>query len=105
MVVLASCFTASAAEGFLSAVKYAKRGVIVGEASYGSSGQPFMGGLPGGGYYGVCTQKVEMPDGTDYNNVGVAPDLAVENSADDLRNGYDRVFGAGLRALRERTDA
>jgi hypothetical protein len=101
VVVLSSCRTASAGESLLAMLKYQDRAVIVGERSYGSTGQPIFGELPHGGYFGICTLKCTLPDGFDYNNVGIAPHIEIENSREDRLNGYDRVFDKGLEALRE----
>jgi hypothetical protein len=100
VVVLSGRRTASAAEAFLTAMKYQNRAVIVGERSYGSTGQPIFGQLPGGGRFAICTQKCVMPDGTNYNNVGIAPDIVADCSKDDLLNGFDRVLDKGLESVR-----
>ncbi|MDR3311285.1 MAG: hypothetical protein LBS90_08080 [Oscillospiraceae bacterium] len=100
VVVLSGLSTASAAESVLTAMKYQNRAVIVGERSYGSTGQPIFGQLPGGGYFGVCTQKGVMPDGADFNNIGIAPDIEASISKEDALNGFDRVFDKGLEVLR-----
>jgi hypothetical protein len=99
VVVLSSCRTASAAEGLLSVMKYQNRATIVGERSYGSTGQPIFGELPGGGHFGICTEKGTDTNGFDFNNIGLPVDIEVENSREDCLRGYDRVFSKGLEAL------
>lgn len=100
VVVLASCSTASAAEAFLVQMKNQNRAVIVGTPSNGSNGQPYMGKLPGGGWYGICTHRCYLNDGTDYHNVGIKPDVYIENTIQDRINGVDRVFAKGLEVIR-----
>jgi C-terminal processing protease CtpA/Prc len=100
LTVLSSSRTASAAEYLLSALKYKNRAVIVGEASYGSTGQPIFGALPGGGSVAICTAKCVMPDGFDYNNVGIPADVEVKSTREDAMRGYDYIFEKGLEVLR-----
>lgn len=98
-VVLAGPYTASAAEDFLVCMKYGKRAAVIGANSAGTNGQPFMGSLPGGGRFGICTQKCYLHDGTSYNNVGIAPDIAVENTIEDRRRGFDRELDRAISFL------
>ena len=100
VVVLADSLTASAAESFLSSMKYRDRAVILGEASYGSNGQPLLGDLPGGGYYGINTQVCQLPDGTEYEYTGIQPDYPIEVTLADYMNGYDRILAEGLQTIR-----
>lgn len=100
VVVLTGARTASAAEDFLARMKYHNRSVFVGQRSMGTNGQPFMGRLPGGGSFGICTQKCYLFDGTNYNNVGIAPDVCVENTIEDRRNGFDRVLDTALQMVK-----
>lgn len=100
VVILSECTTASAAESFLVTMKYKNRAAIVGNRSYGSNGQPFMGNLPGGGSYAINTMKCCTLDGISYHNAGIEPDLFVLNTAEDYRCHFDRIFDAGLRYLK-----
>lgn len=101
IVILSGCSTASAAEDFLTNMKYQNRAIIVGTPSYGSNGQPYMGKLPGGGSYGICTHRCYLHDGTDYHNVGIKPDIFIENQIQDHINGIDRIFDIGLETIRK----
>ena len=55
VALLSSAATFSAAEDFLVAFRVMSRGIIVGERSGGSTGQPLFFALPGGGSARVCT--------------------------------------------------
>lgn len=57
MIVLTSARTYSAAEDFVVAFDAMKRGTIVGEPTGGSTGQPLLFVLPGGGTGRVCTKR------------------------------------------------
>ena len=65
--------TFSAAEDFLVSFDVLKRGVIVGEASGGSTGQPMFMSLPGGGQGRICVKRDTYPDGTAFVGKGIAP--------------------------------
>jgi len=100
MVVLSNHNTGSAAEDFLVVLDNIKRATIVGSASYGSTGQPIIYDLPGGGKFRICTRWNLYPNGKEFINIGVQPDIHVELSIDDLKNGYDSVFAKGIDFLR-----
>jgi C-terminal processing protease CtpA/Prc len=99
VVVLTSVGTASAAEDFCVSFKAIGRGKFIGEPTYGSTGQPLMFSLPGGGSARVCTKHDTFPDGSEFVGVGVPPDIPVHQSVSDLRSGVDTVLGAALRHL------
>lgn len=92
VIVLAGPLTFSAAEDFLVAFKQLKRGLIIGEASAGSSGQPLVFDLPGGGSARVCVKRDQYSNGEDWVGVGIAPDIVVKASVEDVRGGVDAVL-------------
>jgi carboxyl-terminal processing protease len=69
-----------------------KRGITVGEATGGSTGQPLSIKLPGGGSGRICVKRDRFPDGREFVGVGVAPDIEVKRSIDDVRAGRDAVM-------------
>jgi C-terminal processing protease CtpA/Prc len=89
VAVLSGPRTYSAAEDFLAAFRQAERGPIIGQPSGGSTGQPLLFKLPGGGSARVCTKRDLFADGTEFVGVGVIPDIPVEDTVADLRAGYD----------------
>lgn len=99
VAVLTSPRTFSAAEDFLVAFKPIKRGLIVGEPSGGSTGQPLFFPLPGGGRARICTKRDTFPDGTEFVGVGVRPDIVVSPKLSDITDGTDAVLEAALEAL------
>ncbi len=103
VVVLTSARTFSAAEDFAVAFDYMKRGMIVGEATGGSTGQPLMFKLPGGGSARVCTKRDTYPDGKVFVGVGIQPNIRVQQSAADFRDGKDTVLDAALQSLKSKS--
>jgi C-terminal processing protease CtpA/Prc len=99
VVALSGPRTFSAAEDFLIAFQSMKRGRIMGQASGGSTGQPLLFALPGGGMGRVCTKQDMYPDGRIWVGVGIQPDVEVKPTAADLKAGRDTVLQAALQEL------
>jgi len=97
VVMLTSANTFSAAEDAVVLFATSKRGVIVGEASGGSTGQPLSFNLPGGGTARVCSKHDSFPDGHEFVGVGVPPDVPAHVTREDLIHGTDSVLDAGLK--------
>lgn len=91
--------TFSAAEDFVVAFNAVKRGVTVGEATGGSTGQPLMMRLPGGGGARICIKRDLTPDGHEFVGIGLTPDVAAHQSVEALRAGRDAVLERALRVL------
>jgi len=99
VAVLISGETFSAAEDFCSAYVGLKRGILVGEPTGGSTGQPLAFSLPGGIMARVCTKRDAYPDGTEWNGIGILPTVPARPTVAALRAGRDPVLEAALRAL------
>lgn len=100
VAVLTGAQTFSAAEDFAVAFKLMKRGVIVGEATGGSTGQPLFFGLPGGGSARICVKRDVYPDGSLFVGKGVMPDVEVRRTVAALRSGADPVLDRAVAELR-----
>ena len=99
VAVLEGPETYSAAEDFLVAYATSGRGLLVGEASGGSTGQPLSFTLPGGIQARVCTKHDSFPDGREFVGAGVQPTIAVHNTVDDVRAGRDAVLERAVSEL------
>lgn len=95
-VLLIGHNTASAAEDFLILADKQSHMTKIGQRTYGSTGQPFLFDLPGGGGARVCTKKDTYPDGREFVGYGVKPDIEVTPTLDDYRANRDAAL---LRAL------
>ena len=84
--------TASAAEDFLIYADNQKHMTRIGEHSFGSTGQPYLFDLPGGGGARVCTKKDTYPDGREFVGVGIIPHIEVKRTVADYLNGKDPVL-------------
>ncbi|MFZ5815969.1 MAG: S41 family peptidase [Bacillota bacterium] len=101
VVVLTSHSTFSAAEDFCIAFRSSRRGLIVGEATGGSTGNPSVFPLPGGGIGAVSATRVTFADGTPLIGVGVLPDVACSPTIAGLAAGRDEVLERALKLLGE----
>lgn len=101
VVVLTGNLTASAAEDFTMQFDAVKRGLIVGQPTAGTTGQPIFSTLPGGGTLRVCVRKDAYPDGKEFVGKGIQPSLEIKESADSFRNGEDRVLFHALQEIKK----
>ncbi len=101
LVVLIGHDTASAAEDFLICLDSIGRAVLVGEDTFGSTGQPLFIDLPGGGQARVCTKRDTYPDGRDFVGYGIRPDVLIEPSIEDALGERDVVLEKGIEVLRD----
>lgn len=101
VVVLISELTYSAAEDFTSAFKMAQRGILMGTATGGSTGQPLGYPLPGGGIGFVCSKRDAMYDGTEFVGIGIQPDIKVCITVEGLQKDRDEVLDAAIKYLNQ----
>jgi len=95
--------TASAAEDFLISADNQKHMIKIGENSFGSTGQPFLFDLPGGGSARVCSKKDTYPDGREFVGYGVKPDIEVKPTIKDYQQNNDPVIKTALDYLKGKT--
>jgi len=101
VVVLTSAQTGSCAEDFCVAFDVMNRGEMIGEPTGGSTGQPLLVPLPGGGRLRVCCCRNTYPDGREFVGVGVQPQVVVRETVRDVVARRDAVLEAGLERLRQ----
>lgn len=101
VIVLTSARTFSSAEDFAAAFKTMNRGLIIGEATGGSSGQPLVISLPGNGTARICSKRDMLGNGEDFVGKGIKPDKLVTPTIDDIRKGIDTELEAAISELNE----
>jgi carboxyl-terminal processing protease len=92
LVVLIDRDCASACENFILAVKQRPLTVLVGERTFGSSGQPYMVSLNAEMVFTVGARREYLEDGRSLEGAGVDPDIHVQLEPDDLRRGHDAAL-------------
>ena len=85
IVVLINNGSASAAEIFAGALKDHKRAIILGENSYGKGSVQSIIPLRNGGGMRLTISKYYLPSGKSISEVGVTPDILVEETGNDFK--------------------
>lgn len=94
--------TASAAEDFLIYADNQPHMTKIGEPTFGSTGQPMLFELPGGGSARVCTKKDTYPNGKEFVGFGILPDIEVKKSFEDYMENKDPVLEKAVQYLNEK---
>jgi len=90
----------SSCESFLLMMRHGAKAKLVGDRSFGSSGNPQPHKLPNGVFVFLPSWKDMQPDGTLIEGKGIEPDLAVKPKKGDFKDA-DPVLDAALKYLRE----
>ena len=85
IVVLINNGSASASEIFAGALKDHKRAIILGENSYGKGSVQSIIPLRNGGGMRLTISKYYLPSGKSISEVGVTPDILVEEAGNDFK--------------------
>ena len=80
-------------------VKNQKHMKKVGQNTFGSTGQPYLFALPGGGMARVCTKKDTYPDGREFVGYGIKPDIEVVPTLNDYLQNKDATLEKALSYL------
>lgn len=78
--ILISRNTMSAAEDFVAMFKSSRRGVLIGEPTYGSTGTPCIVPLRCGGRAQVVSVGYRLLDGTEFIGKGILPDVEQDST-------------------------
>lgn len=100
IVILTGHNTASAAEDFLIHADNQKHMKKMGQNTFGSTGQPYLFALPGGGMARVCTKKDTYPDGREFVGYGIKPDIEVVPTLNDYLQNKDATLAKALSYLK-----
>ena len=85
IIILINYGSASAAEIFAGALKDHKRAIVLGENSYGKGSVQSIIPLKNGGGMRLTISKYYLPSGKSISEVGVTPDIFVEEGNDNFR--------------------
>ena len=99
MALLIDAGCLSAAEDFIAPFKDNHRAIIIGETTGGSSGQPIRLDFGDGMWAMIGAKRQWFPDGSAFEGVGIAPDIPISVTRDDVRAGADPVLQAALAQL------
>jgi carboxyl-terminal processing protease len=102
IIVLINNGSASASEIFAGALKDHKRAIILGEATYGKGSVQSIIPLRNGGGIKLTISKYYLPSGKSISDVGVKPDIFVEENEDDFKinSKSDNQLNYAIKLLR-----
>ncbi|HET6229945.1 MAG TPA: S41 family peptidase [Longimicrobiaceae bacterium] len=96
LVMLADGGTASAAEDLLIPLKDSGRATLVGDTTFGSTGQPHFLSFGDGITARIGARRVRFPDGSPFEGVGIAPHVFARVTPESLREARDVVLPCAL---------
>jgi carboxyl-terminal processing protease len=96
LILLTDRACSCACEDFVMPFKYSKRATLVGETTAGTYSMTRHVDFDNGMLLNISAVRHTFPDGSQFEGVGIAPDIAVEITPEDLRAGNDRVLKKAL---------
>lgn len=100
IAVLINDGSASAAEIVAGALQDYKRGIVIGETSFGKGSVQEVDKLSDGSSLRMTIARWYTPNGNNIDHTGITPDIEVEYTDDDYTNGTDPVQDAALEYLK-----
>lgn len=100
LAVLINKGSASASEIVAGAVKDDKRGILIGENSFGKGTVQTVENLVGGSSLRVTIAKWFTPNDQNINETGIAPDIVVERTTADMEANRDPQLDKALEYLK-----
>ncbi len=100
LIILTGHETVSAAEDFLVVASSIKH-IRIGEHTAGSTGQPVVVQLPGGGAAHILSKRDSFPTGVEFIGIGIKPNIEVRPTIEDVRTGHDRVIERLLELIHQ----
>ncbi|MEE9285359.1 MAG: S41 family peptidase [Dehalococcoidia bacterium] len=101
LVVVVNEGSASASEVLAGALQDHDRAKVVGSTTFGKGVVDSLFELSDGSGLFVTTSRWFTPDGRQIASIGVAPDVEVDRTAEDITQGRDPQIAAALEVLRE----
>ncbi|WP_165768332.1 S41 family peptidase [Hymenobacter amundsenii] len=102
LVLLTSDQTASAAEDLTISLAQRPEVTLVGTATKGMFSDMYSVHLPNGLNVTLSNQRYTTPTGQVLEDVGVAPDVPIENTPTTLQQGQDPVLQKALEVARQK---
>ncbi len=100
IVVLIDRYTISAGERAVMAFATLPNVTLMGDTTSGAHGTMIGKELANGWFYSLVPQKVEGYDGVSYEGIGLAPDVYLKNTIDQVNMGIDMTLQSAIDELR-----
>jgi len=104
LAVLINKGSASASEIVAGAIQDHKRGIIIGETSFGKGTVQEVESLIGGASLRITVAKWFTPNDQNISETGIIPDIIVERSLDDFENDDDPQLNAAIDYINEQIE-
>lgn len=101
LVILTSKSTASFAEVFSGSLQFNKRAIIVGEPSAGNIETLRQHAFEDGSVMWLAEQSFKLPNGSNWENKGLTPNIAISKPWDEYTSDNDPVIAASVEALKK----
>jgi len=101
LILLIDRICSCACEDFVMPFKYSKRATLVGETTTGSYSQTRHVDYEDGMVLNIAAIHHTFPDGSTFEGVGIAPDVPVDMTPDDLKAGRDPVLKKALEQAQQ----
>ena len=100
LILLTDRVCSCACEDFVMPFKYSRRATLVGETTAGTFSITRHVDYDNGMILNISAVRHTFPDGSQFEGVGITPDVAVPLTADDLRSHRDPVLQKALELAR-----
>jgi carboxyl-terminal processing protease len=100
LVILANIGCGSACEDFVMPLQQTGRATVVGDTTFGSTGQPFIMDFGDGMTARVSGRRAYFPGGKPFEGVGIAPDVYVAPTIAAYQGGADPTLDRALQVVR-----
>lgn len=101
LVVLVNRASASASEIVAGAAQDYKRGIVMGEVTFGKGSVQEVETLPDKSSLRVTIAKWLTPNGRSIDKVGITPDIVIETTEEDMKKGRDLQVEKAMEYLRK----
>lgn len=101
LVVLVNSGSASSSEIFSGAIQDNKRGILIGEKTFGKGSVQALQDLSDGSRMRVTIAKWLTPDNKNISKEGITPDVEVKLSDEDIKNKKDVQLDKALEEIRK----
>jgi len=99
IVLLVNKNTASSAELFTLRMKTIPNVIVIGNTTAGIFGDMYNGKLPNGWNFGLPVRKTNDQNDVSLEDIGIIPDILIENTKEDINNGKDKVIEYAIKYL------
>jgi carboxyl-terminal processing protease len=101
LILLTDRICSCACEDFVMPFKYSKRAILVGETTAGTFSFTRHIDFANGMILNISAVRHTFPDGSQFEGVGITPDVLVKTTAEDLRADRDPVLDKALEIAKQ----